>query len=247
MKITGIILATTLSAALALSSISCTPDATTTPTQTTPPITATPSISTEQEIAEKFVINSATFKFDGIEGSLKFVKAEQGPTSSFKSTVVTLTFQTQHPGHGDRTGEVLAQVITDHIAVILVNTENQTVASAVCDETWDMIDEQELPVTVTGTVISGGDTAQPNGPQDVPHQFVYTVQKADGTQVNVSYMAYPPSPVGDAYKAKITLDFYAGTINIGDKMEALGTLDKETNTVVMANQGDYIKTFPADK
>ena len=91
-------------------------------------------------------------------------------------------------------------------------------------------------------VIGGGDTSPADGPQDTPRTFVYQIQKADGTFVNVSYVGYPPSPAGDAARAKITLDFYGGSINAGDKMEAYGMYNKETNTVVVANPGDYIRT-----
>jgi pimeloyl-ACP methyl ester carboxylesterase len=80
---------------------------------------------------------------------------------------------------------------------------------------------------------------------DAPRVFVYEVQCEDGTMVNVSYTAYPPSPVGDDNRNKITLDITGGSIKAGDRMEALGRIDKETNTIVVEDQGDYIKTYPA--
>ena len=97
---------------------------------------------------------------------------------------------------------------------------------------------------VIGKVISGGDTTQPGGPTDAPRKFVYKIQKDDGTTVNVSYMAYPPSPVGDAARAKITLSYYDGAPKAGDYMRAYGTYDYKTNTVLVADQGDFIKTYP---
>jgi ABC-2 type transport system ATP-binding protein len=39
------------------------------------------------------------------------------------------------------------------------------------------------------------------------------------------------------------LEFAGGSINAGDRMEALGRIDKETNTIVVADQGDYIRTY----
>ena len=118
-------------------------------------------------------------------------------------------------------------------------------ALAVCDKTWDMVHEMNPPQSVIGTVIGGGDTTPPDGPMDAPRAFVYQVQKDDGAVVNVRYTAYPPSPAGEAARVKITLEFSGGSINVGDTMEALGTLDKETNTITVAEQGDYIKTYPA--
>ncbi len=261
-KITGILMATTLSVTLALTSISCastpantTKPITTTPIKTTPPITtappttSTPPITTTpaeiigQKTAEEFIKNSSTFKFDGIEGSIKFVEDQTVVLSSTGRSLLVYEFQTAHPGHGDRTGQVLAQVITTHKVSVLIDTEKDAVISASCDNTWDMIANKDLPVTISGYVISGGDTSPADGPTDTPRTFTYKVQKADGTFVYVSYTAYPPSPVGDAQKEKITLEFYNGEIKAGDKIEALGMLDKETSTIKIANQGDYIRTY----
>ena len=212
-------------------------------TPTPKPSASTPTQVPFQQIAADFIKNSSTFKFDGIEGSIKTIKTEPGWSPVFKSIALTIGYQTTHPGHGDRTGQVLAQVITDHTAVVLVNLEKGTVAMAICDKTWDMVNEKNPPASVSGIVISGGDTTSPDGPTDAPRVFVYEVKRDDGTTVKVSYTAYPPSPVGDANRNKITLDISEGLINIGDEMEALGRLDKETNTIVVADQGDYIRTW----
>jgi hypothetical protein len=195
-----------------------------------------------QRIAEDFIANDETFKFDGIDGSIRTVKTEPGWSPAFRSIALTIEYQTGHPGHGDRTGMVLAQIITDHTAALLVNIEKGTVAMAVCDKTWDMVNDLNPPASVSGIVISGGDTTPLDGPTGAPRIFVYEVKRDDGTTVKVSYTAYPPSPIGDANRSKITLDISEGSINIGDRMEALGRLDTENNTIVVAGQGDYIRT-----
>jgi len=212
------------------------------------PDTSTPSPSpTENEqaaklLAQNFIENSSTFKFDGIEGSVKFIEMKPSPISAYRSGIFVFDFQTAHPGHGDRTGLVLAQVITNHQAEITVNLENITIVSASCDNTWDMLDDKDLPVTIHGVVISGGDTTQPGGPLDAPRKFVYLVLTDEGYFINVSYTAYPPSPAGDAAREKITLDFYNGQIEVGQEITARGTLDKASNTVIVAEQGDFITT-----
>ena len=209
------------------------------------PLTTTITEENARQLAEEFIENSSTFKFDGIEGSILDIRTDPGWTSAFRSTGFTFEYKTRHPGHGDRSGKVLAEVVTNHTAVILVNIEKGEVAMAVCDKNWDMVNDKNPPISVTGTVVSGGDTTSPGGPLDAPRIFVYEVKRDDGTKVKVSYTAYPPSPVGDANRAKITLDFSGGGINMGDRMEALGRIDKETNTIVVADQGDYIRTYPA--
>ena len=196
-------------------------------------------------VVEAFIKADATYAFDGVEGSIKFVKTDPGWSSAFKSIAYTYDYQTSHPGHGDRTGKMLAQAIADHTAVVLVNSETGTIALAICDKTWDMVNDKSPLSSVTGTVVSGGDTTEANGPLDAPRVFIYKVRKSDGTFVSVSYVSYPPSPAGNAAREKIVLEFNGGQVSAGDTLEALGRLDKETNTIVVAEQGDYIKTYAA--
>jgi len=249
-----LLLAAVMVMVIGISLAGCSTENTTTPpltpgtTQPTTP-TTTPPESTKvafMELAEDFIKNSSTFKFDGVEGSIKLLNSEEfGPTSSFRSSVFTFEFETAHPGHGDRTGLVLAQVITVHQAVIYVDIDNNAVKIAVCDNIWDMLKDQALPVTVSGIVKESSVTPGPDGPMDAPKTFTYIVEKEDGSLVNVSYRGYPPSPAGDAARKKITLDFYNGEIAVGDYMEARGMLNEETGTVVVAEEGDYIKTLAA--
>ena len=213
----------------------------TTPISTTPSITPI-SQTGDSQLAEDAIKNSRTFKFDGIAGSIKFIKAtDQSPISSFRASVYTFEFQTAHPGHGDRSGQMLAQVITTHNAEVYVDQDLHKVKMAFCDGKWDLINDKVLPVSVSGIVLSGGDIT-PVGLMDAPRRFVYNVKQTDGTIVNVSYTAYPPSPAGDATKAKIFLEFYAGSIQIGDQIHATGMLDQATNTIVVADEGGYIRT-----
>ncbi len=196
-----------------------------------------------QKLAFDFMKNeNATYNFDGVPGSLQLKSIDPGLTSSFRSTSFTFTYQTRQPGHGDRSGQMLAQVITDHTAVISVDMDKGTVRWAACDKTWDMLQNKQLPTYVSGFVVSGGDTTPADGPMDAPRVFSYKVQKDDGSFINVSYTAYPPSPVGDQNRAKITLEFYAGSIQIGDRIDASGMLDEASNTIVIGEQGGYIRT-----
>jgi hypothetical protein len=160
--------------------------------------------------------------------------------------VFTYEFQTRHPGHGDRSGLMLAQVIANHTAVIFVDVDKEEVRIAACDEVWNMLKDAQIspsPITVSGIVVSGGDTT-PKGLMDAPRTFVYKLEKDDHTFINVSYTIYPPSPAGDANNKKIVLSFYGTGIKVGDYMKAYGTYDREIDTVVVANEGDYIKTYP---
>lgn len=89
-------------------------------------------------IAEEFVRNSPTYEFDGIEDSLTLVETLY-PAHETKWQFV-FTFQSRHAGYGDRSDEIVAEVISDHEAIITV--ENGEVSTAIMDEAWDMIDQE---------------------------------------------------------------------------------------------------------
>jgi hypothetical protein len=88
--------------------------------------------------AENFVKNSPTFEFDGIPETLKL--SDTVPMDNRIQYV--FEFDCRHAGYGDRTGQVLAQVIEHHVAMVIV--ENEQVISAVIDARWDMIHQQDL-------------------------------------------------------------------------------------------------------
>ncbi len=86
-------------------------------------------------MAQDFVRNSPTFVFDGIVATLG---APETIGASGESTwTFSVPFQSAQAGYGDRTGEVLAQVITPHVAIITI--VNGNVVSAIIDEQWDML------------------------------------------------------------------------------------------------------------
>jgi len=89
-------------------------------------------------IAENFVKNSPTYKYDGIPETFKL--SDTVPMDNCIQYV--FEFDCRHAGYGDRTGQVLAQVITHHIAMIIV--EDEQVISAVMDARWDMVHQQNL-------------------------------------------------------------------------------------------------------
>jgi hypothetical protein len=97
--------------------------------------------------------------------------------------------------------------------------------------------------TVSGYVIGGGDTTQ-EMLLDAPRIFVFEVRRDNGSIVKVTYTAYPPSPYGDKQRKKIRLNFHAGTVLIGDYLTAHGSYEQNTNMLVVAEEGDYIETFP---
>ncbi|MCX6005332.1 MAG: hypothetical protein NT082_06640 [Chloroflexi bacterium] len=92
-------------------------------------------------IAENYLKGTATFQFDGVQGSIKLLTNEALKDKS--GWLLTYTFQTTHPGHGNRSSQVLAQVITAHRAVIEI--KQCKVTSVICDNSWNLIEDKEEP------------------------------------------------------------------------------------------------------
>jgi hypothetical protein len=96
--------------------------------------------------------------------------------------------------------------------------------------------------TISGTVVAGGDTT-PEGLEDAPRTFVYSVETDEGSTIDVVYTAFLPSPAGDREAEEVTLTFHAGEIRIGDYLVARGTYLADSNQLIVGEAGDYIETF----
>jgi hypothetical protein len=70
---------------------------------------------------------------------------------------------------------------------------------------------------------------------------VYGVRTEDGNDVKISYTAFPPGPV--ERPRAFRLQFHAGTIQVGDYIKACGTADPANDTIIVAEQGEYIETY----
>jgi hypothetical protein len=110
------------------------------PSQTPPPPATIKAVSQaeSQRIAREFLRSSPTFAFDGIEDTLRLSYIITAPC--LYCWVFTFEFESRHAGYGDRTGRILAQVITPHATVIAV--EQGEIKSAVMDHEWDMINHR---------------------------------------------------------------------------------------------------------
>lgn len=90
-------------------------------------------------IAQRFVVTSPTFAFDGDINSLKTEYV--GSTKSIPPQhIFKATFESSHGFFGNREGQALTPELTPHTMIILVS--EGTVISAITDETWD--EQKEL-------------------------------------------------------------------------------------------------------
>jgi hypothetical protein len=98
--------------------------------------TAPGSRETSQQVAEEFVKLEATFRCDGIPDTLKVT----GTTAISDGWKFTIQFDCRHAGYGNRTGQVLAEVITPHAAEVTVQAGKVTMG--IMDGQWDMINQR---------------------------------------------------------------------------------------------------------
>jgi len=83
-----------------------------------------------KEIAREFVENSPTYTYDDFDLAYNQTVVLRCPYC----WAFIFEFKSRHAGYGDRTGQVLAQVITPHTASVTVVPGNMT--SATLDGTW---------------------------------------------------------------------------------------------------------------
>lgn len=89
-----------------------------------------------QKMALEFVKQEATYRFDGIPETMNVKSA----TSIGNGWKYTIEFDSRHAGYGNRTGQLLAEVITHHTAEVTVQAGKVT--KAILEGQWDMINQR---------------------------------------------------------------------------------------------------------
>ncbi len=92
-----------------------------------------------EKMAEKWIKQSPTYAYDGYDLELE----NHHVLESFpEQHVLTYSFKSRHGGYGNRSGQMVTQVITPHN--ITVRIEQRKVVSAVIDNQWDEIEQKPL-------------------------------------------------------------------------------------------------------
>jgi len=98
------------------------------------------------DIAQEFIKSSPTFVFDGMPETLE-VELVAIRESFPEQYVIEADFDSLHGGYGDRTDQMVIQVITQHtMNLVVINGE---VTSAILDGKWDELNQLQLPWTPT--------------------------------------------------------------------------------------------------
>ncbi len=91
------------------------------------------------DVAKKFILASPTFAFDGMKETLS-IKLVSIMKSLPEQYVIEAKYSSRHGGFGDRTDQIVTQVITPHTVEIIV--AEGFVISAVTDGKWDELNHQ---------------------------------------------------------------------------------------------------------
>jgi len=100
----------------------------------TQPTTGDITLEESQQMVLEFVTNEATYLFDGITETLELVETETLLCPS--CWTFTYKFDSRNAGYGNRTGQMLAQVITPH--EVLISISQGDIVSAIMDGRWDI-------------------------------------------------------------------------------------------------------------
>lgn len=92
------------------------------------------------EAARQFIISNPTFEFDGIENTLT-LRIVSTRDSLPPIIGIEAKFSTEHAGYGNRTGQVLPQVITEHIMSIALGAGTK-IGGATIDDSWDELNQK---------------------------------------------------------------------------------------------------------
>lgn len=132
------------------------------PTQTS--LSMIPTTPEDQEknnalgVAQKFIVTSHTFAFDGNINTLDTEYV--GSTKSIPPQyMIKIAFDSTHGGFGNREGQMLTQVITPHKMELIVS--EGTVISAVTDEVWDELNNQFILKNPQSKLPSSGESILP--------------------------------------------------------------------------------------
>ena len=99
----------------------------------------------DRRLAESFLRNSPTFRFDGLGESVELRDRANGDCET--CVVYTFGFESSHPGYGDRTDLPLPAAVTPHEAVISI--EGGLVTDARIDGLWDVITQSPIARAVS--------------------------------------------------------------------------------------------------
>ena len=170
----------------------------------------------DRRLAESFLRNSPTFRFDGLPESVELRDRTSGDCGT--CAVYTFGFDSSHPGYGDRTDLPLAAAVTPHEAVISI--EDGLVTDVRIDSIWDAISQRPI---VRATAAEDGTNDPVSALLDSPFELhigqeaVFGEEGLKLTFVDVSEDSRCPAATSCVVSglAKVRVDVVAGERPLG--------------------------------
>jgi hypothetical protein len=176
-----------------------------------------------EQVAWRFVWSESTFRFDGISGTLKVTDTAE-VNGGWKFTV---EFDSRSAGYGNRSGQVLAQVITHHTSEVTVQAGRVT--AAVMDGVWDMVNHQteggieigQAPIHEVEVYFMKSNPVQvgvhiKGGLQDGCTTFHDAVVRIEGSLINIFVTTQHPHDVS----CPAIYTYFEKDINLGSRFTA---------------------------
>lgn len=134
------------------------------------------ALSTSPEEAEKtaeaWIKTAPTYSFDGFDLKLE----DHQVLETFpEQHVLNYTFTSRHGGYGNRTDQVVTQVLTPHIIEVIISEGE--VKSAVIDGEWDEISQQPLEKEPDAPDIITGSTTGASGAERNTVEMKYRISE----------------------------------------------------------------------
>ena len=170
----------------------------------------------DRRLAESFLRNSPTFRFDGLPVSVELIDRTGGDCET--CVAYTFGFESSHPGYGDRTDLPLAAAVTPHEAVISI--EGGLVTTVRIDSIWDVIAQRPI---VRNTTAEDGSQDSVSALLDSPFELHIGQEAVFGdeglkiTFVDVSEDSRCPAATNCVVSglAKVRVDVVAGERPLG--------------------------------
>ena len=161
------------------------------------------------DLAREFLIQAPTFKFDGIPETVN-IKETRSLESFPVQYIVVIEFDSRHAGYGDRTDQILDQVITNHLAEIKVVSDN--VIQAVIDDEWDELKQDEV-VSIDGE--PNLKISTPEGGRDTALEYVFAAhEELTGIEVPTDWGLVDLTPEGLVGYSKVQFIAHEWTVTI---------------------------------
>lgn len=96
-------------------------------------------------VAENFLRNSPTFRFDGVQDSIELRDSAEGECAT--CTEFIFAFKSLHPGYGDRAPLVLDAGVTPHEAAVSI--DGGIITSVRLDGVWDVLAQRSVTHTAS--------------------------------------------------------------------------------------------------